>query len=114
MIEKKTVSMCSTSEYCRGWNDAVDEFHKRWDANQQNIPADMVPTDFHDRCMEAVIGRRIMLEREYKKTVAEVCALRDQVENLTLYLSEIFALNRPMKVVMSDRHPGLPGYAPEG
>lgn len=25
MIGKKTVSMCSSSEYCRGWNDAVDE-----------------------------------------------------------------------------------------
>ena len=26
MIEKKTVSMCSTSEYCRGWNEAVDAY----------------------------------------------------------------------------------------
>lgn len=24
MIEKKTVSMCITSDYCKGWNDAVD------------------------------------------------------------------------------------------
>ena len=113
MIEKKTVSMCSTSEYCRGWNDAMDEFHKRWDANQQNIPADMVPTDFHDRCMEAVIGRRIMLEREYKKTVAEVCELRDQVHNLTLYLTEALALCPEDLKVLEDWHPGLPGYAPE-
>lgn len=36
MIEKKTVSMCSTSEYYRGWNDAADtyQFHP--------IPADDV------------------------------------------------------------------------
>lgn len=24
MIEKKTVSQCITSDYCKGWNDAVD------------------------------------------------------------------------------------------
>ena len=77
--------------------------------------ADVMPTmtAFHERCMELEIERRILLEQTHKKTVAEVCELRDQVENLTLYLSEIFALNRPMKVVISDRHPGLPGYAPE-
>lgn len=113
MIEKKTVSMCSTSEYCRGWNDAVDEFHKYWDANQQGIPADMVPMDFHDRCMEAVIGRRITLEREHKKTVAEVCELRDQVHNLTLYLDAIWDyVNPQVREWMDARFSGMPGYAP--
>ena len=58
--------------------------------------AKMVASDYHNR-----------------KDTDEICALRDQVENLTLYLTEIFALNRPMKVVISDRHPGLPGYAPK-
>ena len=114
MIEKKTVSMCSTSEYYRGWNDAVDEFRKRWDANRQSIPADMVPKDFHDRCTEMEIERRILLEQIHKKTVAEVCALRDQVHNLTLYLQEAFALCPDDLEVLNDWHPGLPGYAPEG
>lgn len=113
MIEKKTVSMCSTSEYCRGWNDAVDEFRKRWDANRQSIPADMVPKDFHDRCMELEIERRILLEDIHKETIAEVCALRDQVHNLTLYLTEAIALCPDDLKVLEDWHPGLPGYAPE-
>ena len=26
MVEHKTMSMCSSVDYCKGWNDAVDEF----------------------------------------------------------------------------------------
>ena len=29
MLERKTVSQCPTSDYCRGWNDAVDAM-PRW------------------------------------------------------------------------------------
>lgn len=29
MLEKKTVSQCVSSDYCRGWNDAVDAI-PRW------------------------------------------------------------------------------------
>lgn len=77
--------------------------------------ADVMPTmtAFHERCMEMEIGRRITLEREHKKTVAEVCALRDQVHNLTLYLTEALALCTEDLKVLEDWHPGLPGYAPE-
>ena len=81
---------------------------------QDARPADMVPTDFHDRCMELEIERRILLEQAHKKTVAEVCALRDQVHNLTLYLKEAFELCPDDLEVLNDWHPGLPGYAPEG
>ena len=28
MLEYKTVSMCGSSDYCRGWNDAVKEMPK--------------------------------------------------------------------------------------
>lgn len=28
MIKKKTVSQCITSDYCKGWNDAVDSIVK--------------------------------------------------------------------------------------
>lgn len=27
-IKRKTVSQCPTAEYCRGWNDAVEETNK--------------------------------------------------------------------------------------
>lgn len=80
---------------------------------QDARPADMVPTDFHDRCMELEIERRILLEQTHKKTVAEVCELRDQVHNLTLYLTEALALCQEDLKVLEDWHPGLPGYAPE-
>lgn len=42
----------------------------------------------------------------------EICALRDQVENLTLYLKEAFELCPDDLEVLNDWHPGLPGYAP--
>jgi len=77
--------------------------------------ADVMPTmtAFHERCMELEIERRILLEQIHKKTVAEVCALRDQVHNLTLYLTEALALCPEDLKVLEDWHPGLPGYAPE-
>lgn len=77
--------------------------------------ADVMPTltAFHDRCMEQEIERRILLEQTHKKTVAEVCELRDQVHNLTLYLTEALALCPEDLKVLEDWHPGLPGYAPE-
>lgn len=43
----------------------------------------------------------------------EICALRDQVHNLTLYLKEAFKLCPDDLEVLNDWHPGLPGYAPE-
>lgn len=43
----------------------------------------------------------------------EICGLRDQVHNLTLYLTEALALCPEDLKVLEDWHPGLPGYAPE-
>ena len=84
------------------------------DLLEQDVPpTDMEPKDFHDRCMEMEIGRRMLLEGMHKETVAEVCALRDQVHNLTLYLTEALALYPEAIKVLEDWHPGLPGYAPE-
>lgn len=80
---------------------------------QDAHPADMIPKDYHERCMEMEIERRILLEGIHKETVAEVCALRDQVHNLTLYLTEALALCPEDLKVLEDWHPGLPGYAPE-
>lgn len=48
-----------------------------------------------------------------EETVAEVCELRDQVHNLTLYLTEALALCPEDLKVLEEWHPGLPGYVPE-
>lgn len=37
MIERKTVSQCPTSDYCRGWNDAVDAMPK-WISTAEALP----------------------------------------------------------------------------
>lgn len=37
MLEKRTVSQCTSSEYCRGWNDAVDEMPK-WIDVKERLP----------------------------------------------------------------------------
>lgn len=33
MIKRKTVSQCSTPQYCNGWNDAVAEIEKGFPVN---------------------------------------------------------------------------------
>ena len=37
MLEKKTVSLCIISDYCRGWNDAVDAM-SRWISVEEGLP----------------------------------------------------------------------------
>lgn len=39
MIEKKTVSQCISSDYCRGWNDAVEAI-PRWIPVEERLPED--------------------------------------------------------------------------
>ena len=35
MLEKRTASQCTSSDYCKGWNDAVDEMPKWIDVNER-------------------------------------------------------------------------------
>ncbi len=37
MLEYKTMSMCGSSDYCRGWNDAVKEM-PRWISVKERMP----------------------------------------------------------------------------
>ena len=37
MLEYKTMSMCGSSDYCRGWNDAVAEMPK-WISVKERMP----------------------------------------------------------------------------
>lgn len=37
MLDKKTVSQCISSDYCRGWNDAVDAI-PRWISVEERLP----------------------------------------------------------------------------
>lgn len=37
MLEKKVVSQCISSDYCRGWNDAVDAM-PRWISVEDRLP----------------------------------------------------------------------------
>ena len=84
------------------------------DLLEQDVPpTDMVPKDFHDRCMEMEIERRISLEGMHKKAVDEICELKDRVQNLTLYLKEVFDTDIQLYDWLDKRHPGLPGYAPK-
>ena len=39
MLDKKTVSQCVSADYCRGWNDAVDEM-PRWISVEERLPED--------------------------------------------------------------------------
>lgn len=120
----KALRECSSESMnclkCPMWDSKLDlrcmDFAMKCAADmleQDAHPADMIPKDYHDRCMEMEIERRILLEGIHKETVAEVCALRDQVHNLTLYLTEALALCPEDLKVLEDWHPGLPGYAPE-
>lgn len=120
----KALRCCNSDDGCRGCplemadlpqGTCVDKvLFAAADMLEQDVPpTDMIPKDYHDRCMEMEIERRMLLEGMHKETVAEVCALRDQVHNLTLYLTEALALCPEDLKVLEDWHPGLPGYAPE-
>jgi len=37
MLDKKVVSQCISSDYCRGWNDAVDAM-PRWISVKERLP----------------------------------------------------------------------------
>ena len=39
MSERKTVSQCVSSDYCKGWNDAVDAMPK-WISVEERLPED--------------------------------------------------------------------------
>lgn len=120
----KALRCCNSNDGCRGCplemadlpqGTCVDKvLFDAADMLEQDVPpTDMIPKDYHDRCMEMEIERRMLLEGMHKETVAEVCALRDQVHNLMLYLTEALALCPEALKVLEDWHPGLPGYAPE-
>lgn len=44
MLEKKVVSQCISSDYCRGWNDAVDAMPK-WNDAKKFLPGEMIDGD---------------------------------------------------------------------
>ena len=41
MLEKKVVSQCISSDYCRGWNDAVDEM-PHWISVKERLPEELM------------------------------------------------------------------------
>lgn len=45
MLERKTVSQCPTSDYCKGWNDAVDVMPK-WISVEERLPKGANGSDF--------------------------------------------------------------------
>ena len=68
-------------------------------------------SDEHQLCRAAAD----LLERDVKHNpddVSEICELKDRVENLTLYLQEVFDTDIQLYDWLDKRHPGLPGYAP--
>lgn len=44
MIERKTVSQCVSSDYCKGWNDAVDAMPK-WISVKAGLPKAFMDVD---------------------------------------------------------------------
>ena len=49
MLEKKVVSQCISSDYCRGWNDAVDEM-PRWINVEERLPEPGEDCALYVRC----------------------------------------------------------------
>ena len=41
MLDKKTVSQCISSDYCQGWNDAVDAM-PRWISVEDRLPEELM------------------------------------------------------------------------
>lgn len=69
-------------------------------------------SDVHQLCRVAAD----LLEQDANHNpddINEICELRDRVENLTLYLQEVFDTDIQLYDWLGKRHPGLPGYAPK-
>lgn len=49
MLEKKVVSQCISSDYCRGWNDAVDAM-PRWISVEERLPEPKEDVALYIRC----------------------------------------------------------------
>lgn len=120
----KALRCCNSETECRGCTFEEQEpllgpcaekvLSAAADMLEQDVPpTDMVPKDFHDRCMEMEIERRISQEGMHKKAVDEICELKDRVQNLTLYLQDVFDTDIQLYDWLDKRHPGLPGYAPK-
>lgn len=58
-------------------------------------------------------ARTVALNYHSRTDVDEICELKDRVENLTLYLQEVFDTDIQLYDWLDKRHPGLPGYAPK-
>lgn len=48
MLERKTVSQCISSDYCKGWNDAVDAMPK-WISVEERLPDVVVESNWDKR-----------------------------------------------------------------
>ena len=59
------------------------------------------------------ILRPCALDYHNRADIDEICELRDRVENLTLYLKEVFDTDIQLYDWLDKQHPGLPGYAPK-
>ena len=90
------------NEKCPYWTE-IDKY----DIDNPNAEI----SDVHQLCRAAAD----MLEQDAKHNpddVSEICELKDRVENLTLYLQEVFDTDIQLYDWLDKRHPGLPGYAP--
>lgn len=57
MIERKTVSQCVSEDYCKGWNDAVDNMPK-WISVKERMP------DFFDTLL-IIDDRKVAFPAHY-------------------------------------------------
>ena len=85
-----TMSMCASEDECRSMNRAIRIIEKRIDS----IPAaDVVPKDFHERCLEIEIQKRMALERKRGEWInqqadSEMCSAC----GVRFYISALFAV----------------------
>lgn len=49
MLERKVVSQCISSDYCRGWNDAVEAM-PRWISVEEKLPEHKEDVALYIRC----------------------------------------------------------------
>lgn len=59
------------------------------------------------------VAKMIAMDYHNRADTDEICELKDKVENLTLYLKEVFDTDIQLYDWLDKRHPGLPGYTPK-
>ena len=93
MIEKRTVSQCTSSEYCKGWNDAVDRILHGNETLERAIDEYGIPAQINV-CIE-----------ELSELIKELCKINRSLgnaDNLAEEMADVTIILREFELMFNN------------